>query len=35
MANSFMENNDVSLQEMLVLDNEEIFKNSKYKPKKK
>lgn len=35
IINSFMENNDLSLQEMLVLDNEEIFKNSKYKPRKK
>lgn len=35
IINSFMENNDVSLQEMLVLDNEEIFKKSKYKPKKR
>lgn len=35
IINSFMKNNDLSLQEMLVLDNEEIFKNSKYKPRKK
>lgn len=35
IINSFMDNNDVSLQEMLVLDNEEIFKNSKYKPKRR
>ena len=35
IINAFMENNDLSLQEMILLDNEEIFKNSKYKPKKK
>ena len=35
IINSFMENNDISIQEMLVLDNEEIFKKSKYKPRKK
>jgi len=35
IINSFMENNDVSLQEMLILENEEIFKASKYKPRKK
>ena len=35
IVNSFMEHNDMSLKEMLVLDNEELFKKSKYKPKKK
>jgi len=35
IVNSFMEHNDLSLKEMLVLDNEELFKKSKYKPKKK
>jgi uncharacterized protein YjaZ len=34
IVNSFMENNKLSLQEMIVTDNEEIFKRSKYKPKK-
>ena len=34
IVSSFMENNDVTLQEMVLLDNEEIFKRSKYKPKK-
>jgi hypothetical protein len=29
-----MDNNDVSLQDLLSLDEEEIFKNSKYKPRK-
>ena len=31
---AFMENNKVSLQEMLKMEPEELFKNSKYKPKK-
>ena len=35
IVNSFMKNNDMSLQEMIVTDNEEIFSKSKYKPKKK
>lgn len=34
IVNSFMEHNDLSLKEMLVLDNEDLFKKSKYKPKK-
>jgi gliding motility-associated lipoprotein GldB len=34
IVNSFMKHNDVSLQELLKLDEEEIFKKSKYKPKK-
>jgi gliding motility-associated lipoprotein GldB len=34
IVNSFLENNDLTLQEMVLLDNEEIFKRSKYKPKK-
>ncbi|MDN3642605.1 gliding motility lipoprotein GldB [Lutimonas halocynthiae] len=35
IVNSFMEHNDLSLQEMLAIDNEELFTKSKYKPKKK
>ena len=35
IVNAYVKNNDVSLQEMIVTDNEEIFKRSKYKPKKK
>ena len=35
IVNSFMKNNDITLQEMIVTDNEEIFSKSKYKPKKK
>ena len=35
IVNSFMKNNDMSLQEMILADNEEIFRKSKYKPKKK
>ena len=35
IVNSYMENNDMSLQEMILADNEEIFRKSKYKPKKK
>jgi len=31
---SFMENNEVSLNEMLKMDAKEIFEKSKYKPKK-
>ena len=34
IVRSFMDNNDVSLQDLLSLDEEEIFKNSKYKPRK-
>lgn len=34
IVNSFIKHNDVSLKEMLVMDNEELFKRSKYKPKK-
>lgn len=34
MVRSFMENNEVSLQEMLKMDGKELFKKSKYKPKK-
>ena len=35
IVNSFMKHNEISLQEMLVIDNEELFTKSKYKPKKK
>lgn len=35
IVDAFMQNNDISLQEMIITDNEEIFKRSKYKPKKK
>ena len=35
IVNSFMKNNDMTLQKMIVTDNEEIFSKSKYKPKKK
>lgn len=35
IVSSFMEHNELSLQEMLVIDNEELFTKSKYKPKKK
>jgi gliding motility-associated lipoprotein GldB len=35
IVNSFMKNNDLTLQEMVRLDNEELFRNSKYKPRKK
>lgn len=35
IVNSFMKNNSESLQEMINLDNEELFKRSKYKPRKK
>jgi gliding motility-associated lipoprotein GldB len=34
IVNAFMQNNDVSLQELLKIDEENIFKKSKYKPKK-
>lgn len=35
IVDSFMENNELSLQEMITTDNEEIFRRSKYKPSKK
>ena len=34
IVRSFMLNNDVSLQELIMIDTEELFKKSKYKPKK-
>jgi len=34
IVRSFMENNDVSLQQLLQMDNKELFEKSKYKPKK-
>ena len=34
IVRSFMDNNDVSLSDLLIKDGEEIFKNSKYKPRK-
>ncbi|KGL58655.1 gliding motility protein GldB [Polaribacter sp. Hel1_85] len=34
IVKSFMQNNDVSLQELLTIDSEVLFKKSKYKPKK-
>ncbi|MEO9569803.1 MAG: gliding motility lipoprotein GldB [Polaribacter sp.] len=34
IVRSFMQNNDVSLQELITIDTEELFKKSKYKPKK-
>lgn len=34
IVNSYMKNNDISLQKMIITDNEEIFKKSKYKPRK-
>ncbi len=34
IVHSFMQNNDVSLQKMILLPEEEIFKKSKYKPRK-
>lgn len=34
IVRSYMKNNDVSLQELLIIDSEELFKGSKYKPKK-
>jgi gliding motility-associated lipoprotein GldB len=35
IVQSYLKNNEVTLQEMLLTNNEEIFKKSKYKPKKK
>jgi len=35
IVKSYMKNNKVSIQEMMVVDNEEIFNQSKYKPKKR
>jgi len=35
IVDSYLSNNDVKIQEMLKMDNEEIFKESRYKPKKK
>ncbi|MCF6297326.1 MAG: hypothetical protein L3J08_04980 [Flavobacteriaceae bacterium] len=34
IVKSYINNNDAPLQEIMVTDNEEIFKHSKYKPKK-
>ena len=34
IVRSFMQNNDVSMQDMLKMDDKEIFEKSKYKPKK-
>ncbi|MFK5880319.1 MAG: gliding motility lipoprotein GldB [Flavobacteriaceae bacterium] len=34
IVRSYMENNDVDLQQLLITDSEDIFKKSKYKPKK-
>ncbi len=34
IVKSFMQNNDVSLQELLIIDSQELFNKSKYKPKK-
>jgi gliding motility-associated lipoprotein GldB len=34
IVRSFMENNEVSLQQLLQMDNKELFEKSKYKPKK-
>ena len=34
IVKSFMHNNDVSLQELLMIDSEDLFKKSKYKPKR-
>ena len=34
IVRSYLENNEATLQEMLATDNEEIFKSSRYKPKK-
>ncbi len=34
IVRSYMKNNDVSLQELLIIDSQELFKRSKYKPKK-
>ncbi len=35
IVNAYMRNNDMELQEMILLDNEELFKKSKFKPRKK
>ncbi len=35
IVQSYMKNNKISIQEMMVVDNEEIFNQSKYKPKKR
>lgn len=35
IVDAFMQNNDISIQDMIVTDNEEVFKRSKYKPRKK
>jgi uncharacterized protein YjaZ len=34
IVKSFMQNNDVSLQKLLTIDSEDLFKKSSYKPKK-
>ncbi len=34
IVNSYLKNNEISLQKAMLTDNEEIFKRSKYKPKK-
>lgn len=34
IVNSYLKHNDVSIQQMMLMDNEELFKQSKYKPKK-
>jgi gliding motility-associated lipoprotein GldB len=34
IVKSYMENNSTSIQQMLILDTDELFNNSKYKPKK-
>ena len=34
IVKSFMQNNDVSLQKLLTIDSEDLFRKSKYKPKK-
>jgi uncharacterized protein YjaZ len=34
IVRSFMENNDIPMQKMMVLDAKEIFQKSKYKPAK-
>lgn len=34
IVRTFMQNNDVSLQELITIDTEQLFKKSKYKPKK-
>ena len=35
IVQSYMKNNKISIQEMMVVDNQEIFNQSKYKPKKR